>query len=137
MQGGIDPKLPGTAYFDLSAEIRRRTPDMHIHAFSPMEIVSRASHSGMPVREWLVAEQEAGVLTIPGTAAEILDDDVRSVHTMGKPVGRRLGRGRKDRARVGHPLELHDDVRPRRRVFVVLDRAVPVPAPAPAPAPGG
>jgi FO synthase len=84
MQGGIDPKLPGTAYFDLAAEVRRRTPEMHIHAFSPMEIVSGASRSGMPVREWLVAAQEAGLDTIPGTAAEILDDDVRWVLTKGK-----------------------------------------------------
>jgi len=84
MQGGIDPKLPGTAYFDLAAEVRRRVPEMHIHAFSPMEIVNGSSRSGMPVREWLLAAKEAGLDTIPGTAAEILDDDVRWVLTKGK-----------------------------------------------------
>ena len=84
MQGGIDPKLPGTAYFDLAAEVRRRVPDIHVHAFSPMEIVNGSSRSGLPVREWLLAAKEAGLDTIPGTAAEILDDDVRWVLTKGK-----------------------------------------------------
>jgi FO synthase len=84
MQGGIDPKLSGKAYFDLAAEVRRRAPDMHIHAFSPMEIVNGSSRSGLPVREWLLAAKEAGLNTIPGTAAEILDDEVRWVLTKGK-----------------------------------------------------
>ena len=47
LQGGIDPDLPGTAYFDIAAEIRRRQPDLHIHAFSPMEIVNGASRTGI------------------------------------------------------------------------------------------
>jgi FO synthase len=84
MQGGIDPKLPGTAYFDLVAEVRRRVPGMHIHAFSPMEIVNGAAKTGMPVREWLASAQAAGLDTIPGTAAEILDDEVRWILTKGK-----------------------------------------------------
>ena len=46
LQGGIHPDLPGTAYFDIAAEIRRRQPDLHIHAFSPMEIVNGASRTG-------------------------------------------------------------------------------------------
>jgi FO synthase len=84
MQGGIDPKLPGTAYFDLVAEVRRRVPDLHVHAFSPMEIVNGAAKTGMPVREWLAAAKAAGLDTIPGTAAEILDDEVRWILTKGK-----------------------------------------------------
>jgi FO synthase len=84
MQGGIDPKLPATAYFDLAAEVRRRAPGMHVHAFSPMEIASGSARAGIPVREWLAAAKEAGLDTIPGTAAEILDDDVRWVLTKGK-----------------------------------------------------
>ena len=84
MQGGIDPKLPGTAYFELAAEVRRRVPDMHVHAFSPMEIVNGASRTGLSVRDWLATAKEAGLDTIPGTAAEILDDDVRWVLTKGK-----------------------------------------------------
>jgi FO synthase len=84
MQGGIHPDLPGTAYFDIAAEVKRRCPDMHVHAFSPMEVMNGASRTGLPVREWLVRAREAGVDSLPGTAAEILDDDVRWVLTKGK-----------------------------------------------------
>jgi FO synthase len=84
MQGGIHPDLPGTAYFDIAAEVKRRCPDMHVHAFSPMEVMNGASRTGLPVREWLIRAREAGVDSLPGTAAEILDDDVRWVLTKGK-----------------------------------------------------
>jgi FO synthase len=84
MQGGIHPDLPGTAYFDLAAEVKRRCPQIHVHAFSPMEVMNGASRTGLPVREWLVRAREAGVDSLPGTAAEILDDDVRWVLTKGK-----------------------------------------------------
>jgi FO synthase len=84
MQGGIHPDLPGTAYFDIAAEVKRRCPDLHVHAFSPMEVMNGASRTGLPVREWLIRAREAGVDSLPGTAAEILDDDVRWVLTKGK-----------------------------------------------------
>jgi FO synthase len=84
MQGGIHPDLPGTAYFDIAAEVKRRSPDMHVHAFSPMEVMNGASRTGLPVREWLIRARQAGVDSLPGTAAEILDDDVRWVLTKGK-----------------------------------------------------
>jgi len=84
MQGGIHPDLPGTAYFDLAAEVKRRCPGLHVHAFSPMEVMNGSSRTGLPVREWLVQAREAGLDSLPGTAAEILDDDVRWVLTKGK-----------------------------------------------------
>jgi FO synthase len=84
MQGGIHPDLPGTAYFDLAAEVKRRCPDIHVHAFSPMEVSNGAARTGLSVREWLIRAREAGVGSLPGTAAEILDDDVRWVLTKGK-----------------------------------------------------
>jgi len=84
MQGGIHPDLPGTAYFEIASEVKRRVPDMHVHAFSPMEVVNGASRTGLPIREWLIRAREAGVGSLPGTAAEILDDDVRWVLTKGK-----------------------------------------------------
>ncbi|MGY2124914.1 bifunctional FO biosynthesis protein CofGH [Nocardia gipuzkoensis] len=84
MQGGIDPDLPVTGYADLVRAVKRRVPSMHVHAFSPMEIVNGASRGGQSVRDWLVALKEAGLDTIPGTAAEILDDEVRWVLTKGK-----------------------------------------------------
>jgi FO synthase len=84
MQGGIHPDLPGTAYFEIASEVKRRRPDLHVHAFSPMEVVNGASRTGLPIREWLIRAKEAGVSSLPGTAAEILDDDVRWVLTKGK-----------------------------------------------------
>ncbi|MBT2210684.1 MULTISPECIES: bifunctional FO biosynthesis protein CofGH [Actinomadura] len=84
MQGGIHPDLPGTAYFDLAREVKRRAPDIHLHSYSPMEVVNGASRADMSIREWLQAAREAGVDSLPGTAAEILDDDVRWVLTKGK-----------------------------------------------------
>jgi FO synthase len=84
MQGGIHPDLPGTAYFDLAAEIKRRLPEMHVHAFSPMEVLNGATRSAMSISDWLAAAKDAGVDTLPGTAAEILDDDVRWILTKGK-----------------------------------------------------
>ncbi|CRK57346.1 7,8-didemethyl-8-hydroxy-5-deazariboflavin synthase subunit 1 / 7,8-didemethyl-8-hydroxy-5-deazariboflavin synthase subunit 2 [Alloactinosynnema sp. L-07] len=84
MQGGIHPDLPGTAYFDIAAEVKRRAPGLHVHAFSPMEVVNGASRTDLSIRDWLVAAREAGVDSLPGTAAEILDDEVRWVLTKGK-----------------------------------------------------
>ncbi|MFE9327341.1 bifunctional FO biosynthesis protein CofGH [Nocardia sp. NPDC052278] len=84
MQGGIDPDLPVTGYADLVRAIKQRVPSMHVHAFSPMEIVNGASRGGQSIRDWLAALKEAGLDTIPGTAAEILDDEVRWVLTKGK-----------------------------------------------------
>jgi FO synthase len=84
MQGGIDPELPGTAYFDLAAAVKKRVPDMHVHAFSPMEIVNGSSRTGLSFEDFLIKARESGLDTIPGTAAEILDDEVRWVLTKGK-----------------------------------------------------
>jgi FO synthase len=84
MQGGIHPDLPGTAYFEIASEVKRRVPGMHVHAFSPMEVINGASRTGLPIKEWLIRAKDAGVGSLPGTAAEILDDDVRWVLTKGK-----------------------------------------------------
>jgi FO synthase len=84
MQGGIDPELPGTAYFDLAAAVKTRVPDMHVHAFSPMEIVNGSSRTGLSFEDFLIKARESGLDTIHGTAAEILDDEVRWVLTKGK-----------------------------------------------------
>ncbi|WP_407915902.1 bifunctional FO biosynthesis protein CofGH [Kitasatospora sp. NE20-6] len=84
MQGGIHPDLPGTAYFDIARAVKERVPGIHVHAFSPMEVVNGATRTGLSIREWLQRAKESGLDTIPGTAAEILDDDVRWVLTKGK-----------------------------------------------------
>ncbi|MCB5179701.1 bifunctional FO biosynthesis protein CofGH [Streptomyces antimicrobicus] len=84
MQGGIHPDLPGTAYFEIARAVKERVPGLHVHAFSPMEVVNGATRTGMSVRDWLTAAKEAGLDSVPGTAAEILDDEVRWVLTKGK-----------------------------------------------------
>ncbi|MEV4092787.1 bifunctional FO biosynthesis protein CofGH [Streptosporangium saharense] len=84
MQGGIHPDLPGDAYFDIARAVKARVPGMHVHAFSPMEVINGASRTNLSIEDWLVAAREAGVDSLPGTAAEILDDDVRWVLTKGK-----------------------------------------------------
>jgi FO synthase len=84
MQGGIHPDLPGSFYFDLVDAIKRRVPELHVHAFSPMEILNGSSKLGVSFREFLQECKARGLGSIPGTAAEILDDDVRWVLTKGK-----------------------------------------------------
>ncbi|MFF0265438.1 bifunctional FO biosynthesis protein CofGH [Kribbella sp. NPDC004536] len=84
MQGGIHPDLPGTAYADLVRAVKDRVPDMHVHAYSPMEIVNGSVRTGLSIEEFLISVKEAGLDSIPGTAAEILDDDVRWILTKGK-----------------------------------------------------
>jgi FO synthase len=84
MQGGIHPDLPGTFYFDLLDAVKARVPDIHIHAFSPMEVMNGATKLGITFREFLEECRRRGLGSIPGTAAEILDDEVRWVLTKGK-----------------------------------------------------
>jgi FO synthase len=84
MQGGIHPDLPGSFYFDLVRAVKERVPGMHVHAFSPMEIVNGATKLGVSFEEFLAEAKRSGLDTIPGTAAEILDDDVRWTLTKGK-----------------------------------------------------
>ncbi len=84
MQGGIHPDLPGEHYLRLLDVVKAAAPDIHIHAFSPMEILNGATKMGISFREFLAECRAHGLGTIPGTAAEILDDDVRWLLTKGK-----------------------------------------------------
>jgi 7,8-didemethyl-8-hydroxy-5-deazariboflavin synthase CofH subunit len=77
LQGGIHPEFTGQFYVDLVAAVKQRVPDMHIHGFTPLEIWQGAETSNRTVRELLVDLKRVGLGTLPGTAAEILDDDVR------------------------------------------------------------
>jgi len=77
VQGGLPRGLDPYYYRDLLRVIKRATPDMHIHAFSPMEIVYGVELTGMALGDYLAMLKEAGLGTLPGTAAEILDDEVR------------------------------------------------------------
>ena len=78
LQGGIHPEYTGQTYLDICRSIKQVVPDMHIHAFSPLEVWQGARTLGMPIREFLGELRQAGLGTLPGTAAEILDDEVRA-----------------------------------------------------------
>ncbi len=84
MQGGIHPELPASFYGDLIRAVKARVPRMHVHAFSPMEIMAGAAKRGVSHAAFLEELRDAGLDTMPGTAAEILDDDVRWLLTKGK-----------------------------------------------------
>ena len=77
LQGGIHPHYDGYTYIDICKAIKERVPEIHIHAFSPLEVTHGASSLGLPIDEYLQKLKEAGLSTMPGTAAEILDDSVR------------------------------------------------------------
>ncbi|HZZ08476.1 MAG TPA: CofH family radical SAM protein, partial [Candidatus Binataceae bacterium] len=79
MQGGINPEMPDFKYRDLLRTIKRGYPEIHIHAFSPMEIMFGARRVRMEYPEYIAMLREAGLGSIPGTAAEILDDSVREI----------------------------------------------------------
>ena len=77
IQGGLPHALPPFHYRDILRAVKNAVPAMHIHAFSPMEIVYGVELTGMPLHDYLQMLRENGLDTLPGTAAEILDDDVR------------------------------------------------------------
>jgi 7,8-didemethyl-8-hydroxy-5-deazariboflavin synthase CofH subunit len=77
LQGGIHPDFTGQFYIDLVKAIKNQLPGLHIHGFTPLEVWQGAETLGVDVRELLVRLKAAGLGTLPGTAAEILDDDVR------------------------------------------------------------
>ncbi len=84
IQGGLPRNLPPMHYRDILRAVKQATPQMHIHAFSPMEIVYGVELTGMPLAEYLSMLKQSGLDTLPGTAAEILDDEVRAVLSRNK-----------------------------------------------------
>jgi FO synthase len=79
LQGGIHPSYTGDTYLAICRAIKAAVPSLHIHAFSPLEISQGAATSGMSVADFLTALKAAGLGSLPGTAAEILDDEVRAI----------------------------------------------------------
>jgi 7,8-didemethyl-8-hydroxy-5-deazariboflavin synthase CofH subunit len=89
VQGGLPRDLEGFFYRDLLRAIKHAIPEMHVHAFSPMEIDYGVTKTGMPLRDYLQMMKDEGLGSIPGTAAEILDDRVRKELSPNKlPAGR-------------------------------------------------
>ncbi len=79
LQGGIHPNFDGEYYLDVLAAVRRASERIHIHAFTALEVHEGARRSGEELADYLRRLKDAGLKTLPGTAAEILDDDVRAV----------------------------------------------------------
>ena len=79
LQGGIHPAYTGQKYIDVCRLVKAAAPDIHIHAFSPLEIWQGAQTLGIPLAEFLLRLREAGHATLPGTAAEVLDDGIRAL----------------------------------------------------------
>ena len=79
MQGGIHPEYTGQTYLDIVRAVKEAVPEMHVHAFSPLEVWQGAATSNLTLADYLTQLKDAGLDTLPGTAAEILDDEVRAV----------------------------------------------------------
>src|SRR5947208_1134806 len=84
IQAGLPPKLDGHYYIDLTRAIKRALPGIHMHAFSPEEILYGSVRSGLPIKEYLTELKAAGLGTLPGTSAEILDQEIRDVIARGR-----------------------------------------------------
>ncbi len=79
LQGGIKPSYTGETYMAIARTVKSVSPSMHVHAFSPLEVTHGARTLGLPLDTYLTRLKEAGLSSLPGTAAEILDDEVRAV----------------------------------------------------------
>ena len=84
IQAGLPPKMDGLLYVDICKAIKRELPDIHIHAFSPEEVMYGCSRSGLSVKEYLSMLKESGLGSLPGTAAEILDQGLRDLISPGR-----------------------------------------------------
>jgi FO synthase len=109
IQGGLPHGLPKFHYRDILRAIKSAVPGMHIHAFSPMEIVYGVELTGMPLADYLSMLRDNGLGTLPGTAAEILDDEIRHILSANKLSTARLHRIRPPRIRAPE----HDPLPPR------------------------
>ena len=136
MQGGINPDMPAFKYRDLLVAIKTHFPQIHVHAFSPMEIMYGARRVRMDYPEYITMLRDAGLGSIPGTAAEILDDEVREIlshkkvdvaawveiittaHSLGVPTTSTIMYGHLESPRhVINHLSLLRDIQKRTRGF--------------------
>lgn len=79
LQGGIHPDFDGDYYVEVCRTVKAAVPEMHIHGFTALEVTEGARRLGEPLREYLIRMKEAGLSSLPGTAAEILDDEIRAI----------------------------------------------------------
>ena len=95
LQGGIHPGFTGETYAEICSAVKRELPDLHVHAFSALEVWQGAATLGLPLADYLGRLRDVGLASLPGTAAEILDDEVRRVLCP-------------DKVSTGQWLEVHD-----------------------------
>jgi len=95
LQGGIHPAFNGETYAEICAAVKQALPDLHVHAFSALEVWQGAATLGLPLADYLERLRDLGLASLPGTAAEILDDEVRRVLCP-------------DKVSTGQWLEVHD-----------------------------
>jgi len=79
LQGGIHPDFDGDYYLELARAVKQVAPDIHVHGFTALEVTEGARRLGVPLRDYLIEARAAGLATLPGTAAEVLDDEVRRI----------------------------------------------------------
>ena len=115
LQGGIHPAFDGDYYASVVRAIKDAVPELHVHAFSALEVWQGAATLGVPLRDYLERLRDEGLASLPGTAAEVLDDEVRAVICPDKITTAQWLEVHRDGARGRPPLEQHDHVRPRRR----------------------
>ena len=84
MQAGLPPKMNGNFYIDLTRAVKKALPDLHMHAFSPEEVLYGATRAGVSILHYLQALKAAGLDTVPGTSAEILDQEIRDLIAPGR-----------------------------------------------------
>lgn len=84
LQAGLPPRIHGSFYIDICRAIKKEVPDIHLHAFSPEEVLYGASLSGWTIERYLAVLKDAGLGSLPGTAAEILDDEIRELISPGR-----------------------------------------------------
>ena len=84
IQAGLPPDMDGNFYIELTAAVKQNFPDIHIHAFSPEEVLYGATLSGASIRDYLLALKTSGLGSLPGTSAEILDQEIRDVISPGR-----------------------------------------------------
>ncbi len=84
IQAGLPPRMDGSFYIDLCAAIKKEIPEIHVHAFSPEEILYGATLSNRSIEDYLMALKDVGLGSMPGTSAEILDDRIREIISPGR-----------------------------------------------------
>ena len=111
LQGGIHPAFTGETYLEICAAVKEALPDLHVHAFSALEVWQGAATLGLPLDDYLERLRDVGLASLPGTAAEILDDEVRRTLCPDKVSTGQWLEVHDAAHRVGPPLDDDDHVR--------------------------